>query len=273
MAYPVDNFTDARPPGEPWHRFEHADPVHGYASCFLSDELARLPVRAVTRVRDNKSDPNIETGTYGLFSTCEEKMRSGIVRNSPKYIFFVTKPRRSSRELTGFYELGWWAPGSFHSRSRDYALAARRIRLIEPVRLDRLPRALATVLAGRWRLNKRLDAECTRALAEFVASRPDLTAAYLEELDRVERINLFHSGYRYPTWKREQPFSWTDARTYLTPGAELAKGEAIANASPTGWWRCAHCEQASRNDRLLRACPDCHRQGTLRPIIDQTEIT
>lgn len=273
MAHPVDNRTEARPPGDPWRSFAHADPAHSYASCFLSDELARLPVRAVTRVRDNKSDPNIETGTYGLFSTCEEKMRSGIVRSSPRYIFFVTRPRGGARELTGLYELGWWAPGSFYARSRDFALAARRIRLIHPVRLDRLPGGLATVLAGRWRLNKRLDADDTRALAEFVVSRPDLTAAYLEELDRVERINLFHSGYRYPTWKREQPFGWFDARTYLTSTAELAEGETIANASPTGWWRCSSCGQPSRNDRLLRACPSCQQQGTLRPIADETELT
>jgi hypothetical protein len=273
MADPVDNPPQARPPGEPWRSFEHANPAHGYASYFLSDELARLPVRAVTRLRDNKSDPNIETGTYGLFSTCEEKMRSGIVASKPRYLFFVTRPRGGVRELVGVYELGWWTAGSFYPRSRDYALAARGIRMIEPVRLERLPGALATVLSGRWRLNKRLGPDNTRGLVEFVAGREDITAAYLQELDRVERINRFYSGYRYPTWKREQPFSWSDAATYLTPAAELIEGEAIATASPTGVWRCSSCDELSRNDRLLRACPSCQRIGTLRPVSDETELT
>ena len=53
---------------------------------YLADDLSRLPVRHITRPHDNKSDPNIETGTYGLFSTCENQMRSGIVNRGAQYI-------------------------------------------------------------------------------------------------------------------------------------------------------------------------------------------
>ena len=56
---------------------------------YLPDDLSRLPVRHITRPHDNKSDPNIETGTYGLFSTCEHQMRSGIVNRGAQYIVFM----------------------------------------------------------------------------------------------------------------------------------------------------------------------------------------
>ena len=87
---PPPTNPEARPPGPPWRPLDPAAPATGYASYYLSDELARWPVRAITRIKDNKSDPNLETGTYGLFSTCQREMRSGIVHDPPRYIFFVT---------------------------------------------------------------------------------------------------------------------------------------------------------------------------------------
>jgi hypothetical protein len=255
-----------RPPHLPWHAFNHAEPAIGYVSYYLCDELARWPVRAVTRIKDNKSDPNLETGTYGLFSTCEEKMRSGIVASAPRYLFFVTRPRKAGRQLTGMYELGWWAPGSLHLRTRDFALAARAIRFIDPVPLEQLPGELAGLLSGKWRLNKRLDSEHTAALVRYVASRPDKTSDYLQEVDRVERINQFHSGYRYPTWRREDPWSWADAARYLKAAAVDPDAPKIRNSSPTGWWRCTQCGEATENAALLKACPACHELDTLRPL-------
>ena len=65
------------PPAAPWTALEVNTPATGYLSVYLSEDLSRLPIRAITRPYDNKSDPNIETGTYGLFSTCERAMRAG----------------------------------------------------------------------------------------------------------------------------------------------------------------------------------------------------
>ena len=72
---------DFMPPNPPWMRLQPAHPVVGYLSIYIRDSLARYPVRDITRINDNKSDPHIETLTYGLFSTCEEKMRHGVVRD------------------------------------------------------------------------------------------------------------------------------------------------------------------------------------------------
>jgi hypothetical protein len=52
----------------------------GYLSFYYSEPLARYPIRHITRPADNKSDPNIETATYGLFSICERQMRGKLVR-------------------------------------------------------------------------------------------------------------------------------------------------------------------------------------------------
>ena len=51
----------------------------GFLSFYLRDELSALAVRGVTLPGNNKSDPNLETGTYGLFSICCQSMRAGIV--------------------------------------------------------------------------------------------------------------------------------------------------------------------------------------------------
>lgn len=69
----------------------------GYLSVYLSEPLARYPIRHVTRPADNKNDPNIETGTFGLFSTCEQQMRAKIVREGRSYLFFATKYREKGR--------------------------------------------------------------------------------------------------------------------------------------------------------------------------------
>ena len=81
--------------------------------------------------------------------------------------------------------------------------------------------------------------EHTQALARYVAGRTDRTDQYLDELDRVERINRYHTGYRYPTWRRVQSWTWADAPRYLTPGAADPTAPNIRNSSPTGWWRWA----------------------------------
>jgi hypothetical protein len=253
------------PDSSAWQAFE-PDSDAGYVSYYLSDDLAALPVRAITRVKDNKSDPNIETGTYGLFSTCQQKMRSGIVASSPRYLFFVTRPRNSVRHLVGLYELGAWTPGSLSNRIRDFALAAKRVRFIAPVALDSLPKPLAKELAGAWRLDKKLPAEQAKTLSSYVFGQPDLTSSYLAEVSRMENINRFHSGYSYPTWLRHDSWSWADAPRYLKTVPHDPNAPKIRNSSPTGWWGCLNCDAAVENKALLKACPSCSHLDTLRPL-------
>jgi hypothetical protein len=251
----------------PWRPIEPLTNADAYVSYYYADELARMPIRAVTKIRDNKSDPNIETGTYGLFSTCQEKMRSGIVRSRPRYIFFITKPRKRPRELTGMYELGWWAPGSFSSRTRDFSLAASAVRFVTPEPLSELPGELAGLLDRPWRLDKRIGHKHAEQLASHLRSKRDRTGDYLEEVGRMEQVNLFHSGYRYPTWRRAEPWTWGEADRYLTAGPlVLGSSAKVGNSSPSDWWHCNACDEEFENQALLKACPGCGAIATLQPM-------
>ena len=235
---------------------------------YYADNLARLPVRQITRPRDNKSDPNIETGTYGLFSTCERQMRSGIVDSGAQYIFFICR-WGGRRAVSGYYRLAWRALGTLHlPTTRDFALAADAVHFVDPpIPITDLPEPLALVAGTRFRLTKRIGGDPTTALVSVLSERPNAVADYLSEVDRLERFQLFHSGYRYVSWQQREPFSWDMARQYLEPSPQ---SRTVSNQSATGSWRCKACEQFVINQALLKRCPFCGAMGTLQPVTDLT---
>jgi len=257
---------DVRPPNPPWVELVARTPDRGYLSIYLSDDLSALAVRAVTRPHDNKSDPNLETATYGLFSTCERQMRAGVVHSGRRYLFFVTS-RRGRRVLTGHYRIAWYCDGVLSSSGVDYALAADRLRFIHPpVPLDELPDGLREHATRRFRAFLRVGADQTQQLLRLLEDRPDRMGDYLTEIDRLERFNRYHTGFR--CWQRTEPFSWQAARDYLRPdpSRQWSASETVSNQSPTGRWHCQACGQTIRNDALLKACPACNALGSLRPI-------
>src|SRR3954470_6457216 len=99
-----------RPNDRRWQELKFGAETSGYLSFYYSDDLSPLPVRWVTKPGDNKSDPNFETATYGLFSTCSPNMRSGVARKQIGTIFFFTR-RNGRREVTGFYRVRYHAQG------------------------------------------------------------------------------------------------------------------------------------------------------------------
>ncbi len=251
--------VSVEPPNPPWQKLNPSSEAGGYLSFYYSDDLSRLPVRWVTKPGDNKSDPNLETLTYGLFSTCARSMRSGIVTRRCSHLFFVTT-RKDERVLTGYYHLRWYADGVFGGM-RDFCLVADRARFIEkPMPLTEVDRRCGTHLAGLFRGMRLLSPKECKKMARLIDTRPDATAAYLEEIDRLERFNLKHGGYRYIAWKQTDKFSWNLARHYLqkTPSAVL-------NSSPSGLWVCVTCTESTGNKALLKRCPHCGAVGTLRP--------
>ena len=110
---------ELKPPNAPWIAIPIPQDAGGCLSVYYSDPLSRVPVREVTRPGDNKSDPNIETLTYGLFSTCGRAMRSGMVGRGDRYLFFATK-RGAGRVLTGYYDLCWYAEAN-SAADRDFS--------------------------------------------------------------------------------------------------------------------------------------------------------
>ena len=264
----LERSASVEPPAAPWSPLRLASPATGYLSVYYADDLARVPVRQITRPRDNKSDPNIETGTYGLFSTCERGMRSGIVEAGAQYIFFICR-WGDHRVVSGYYRLAWKAPGTQHSATtKDFALAADAVHFVDPpIPIADLPEPLASVAGTRFRLSKRIDSASTAALVSLLGETPNALPDYLSEVDRLERFQSYYSGYRYVSWQRREPFSWDMAFQYLEPSPLSG---AVSNQSATGSWRCNGCDQFVINEALLKQCPFCGSMGTLRPVTDPT---
>ncbi len=229
-----------------------------YVSVYLSSELARLPVRDVTRLGDNKSDPNLETRTYGLFSTCEPIMRKSILRRGISEIFFVTTVDGLGRSLVGTYELGWVAEVG----KDDVAFAASTCRFVAPIVVDTIPGKAGKALQAPLRNFKIVDEDVAASLRSLVNGVSDRTDNYLSEIARLERMSLSRTGFRYPSWDREEAFDWAGATPYLVPGA--GDGTSL-NVSASGKWACTACGAIIVNEARLKVCNVCREFGTLVP--------
>ncbi|MDQ0612396.1 hypothetical protein QF046_000037 [Microbacterium sp. W4I4] len=253
--------TAARRPGEPWRELN--DVGRGYLSVYFSESLARWPIREITRPADNKSDPNIETGTYGLFSTCEPGMRNRIVHDGAATVFFLTtRKKHQGRVISGYYHLGWYTEGTQGAVNRDYALAADTVRFIDPILATDLPEPLATLCSAPFRTMKPIDALAVASLRSLCDERPDRTKEYLGEVTRIESFARARSGYAYPSWAREGGFTWDDADDYYQTDAELSK---VPNSSKSRKWRCRVCGYLIKSGALLKRCPLCKQMATLAP--------
>jgi hypothetical protein len=207
---------------------------------------------------NQKADPNLETTTYGLFSTCERLMRASIVNRGIEYIFFLTSRKGKGRWLTGFYRLGWYCK---HSKG-DFALAGSEQRFVFPsLGREDLPAELGEVVFSRFRASKRLNTDQTKLLLDLVSEREDVTGNYLQEIDRLERFNLRHTGFRH--WGSVDPFDWNEAEDLLKVQTPLL---AASSSSSTNNWKCQECKAVIFNRALLRRCPNCRKIGTLREI-------
>jgi hypothetical protein len=248
-----------QPPHAPWCPLHAGTGPHGYVSVYLSDELARYPVRAVTKPRDNKSDPNLETGTYGVFSTCQIMMRKSIATKGVPYVFFVTTHRPKTRVLAGYYRVGWHAPGP----DGDHVLAASTWRFVEPIPALSLPTDLRVAVEVR-RGYRGLDQRQAERLRAIVDAKPDWTDRYVEDIRRLETLSARHTGYCYPTWKRAQGWSWSDVPTYMAKSARSPV--RVGNKAPGDQWVCAACKAVSVSGARLKRCPECQALFTLRPL-------
>ena len=253
------------PPQPPWRPLDPINPPVGYVTVYLSNPQTRVPVRDVTRVGDNKSDPNIETGTYGLFSTCQRRTRAGIVDRRAGYLFFMTTwARTRERVITGYYQVGWWAEGTLYPAQRDFALAAAAMRWVDPLPVKELTGSLRRPELWSIRGSRRLTPGQTAELLEALHNTSDRTDMYRAELDRMEKWNAFRTGFRYTNFRRQNPFTREDASRVLAGTG--AKEAAPRNSSPGGRWRCVECGEAVTSGALLKVCPICRALASLRPL-------
>lgn len=257
--------TSVQPPNPPWNELKTPLPHDGYLSFYYSDDMSSLPVRWVTKPGDNKSDPNIETCTYGVFSTCSPQMRRGVVNQGRPLIFFFTR-RGESRVLTGYYKIRWYACGPLGTA--DLCLAAEKCHFVKnPLSLVDVDGRLGTNLSAPFRGFRIVSPEHSRRLIGVLHRQRDASADYVAEIDRLERFNLKHGGFRYISWKQPGKFDWDYAGNYLAtrPVTPTLRPTSSPNASPTGFWRCTACSQRVKNKALLKRCPNCGGLGTLQP--------
>lgn len=258
----------ARPPAPPWEQLDAAEPPTGYLCFYYSDDLSPLPVRHVTRAGDCKSDPNLETGTFGVFSTCDLTVRTAVVNKRARYLFFVTRRPGVGRAIAGFYRVGWWC-GPSRGPDRDVRLAAEGMHFVRtPIPIDELPQPASDAALRLGRNCSPVDADVTAQLVGILERSPDATHAYLNEIDRLERFNAFRTSARYPGWGQNQPFTWDLVGEFLAP-AEIGpprREQTTRTQSHTRLWRCPACGEVRKNRSRLRRCPACKTVVTLEPV-------
>lgn len=255
------------PPNSPWQELKINKAAGGSLSFYYRDELSKYPVRAVTKVGDNKADPNLETLTYGLFSTCQKDLRSAIVKQGRRFIFFTAR-HHNARVLVGYYALRWFAPVA-NTSDHDFAVAADEAHFVSsPLPLSEVDRLCGTSLNRKFRLNLLLSPETCETLKEFLLKSDNAMDAYLAEIHRLERFNKAQGGHLYIGRKLDTEYSWAAAPVYLAthPQDDKASSVSIRNSSPSDWWSCTACDYELRNKALLRICPNCKAINTLVPL-------
>ena len=253
-----------QPPHEPWRKLKPKESAGGFLSYYISDDLSPIAVRGVTLPANNKSDPNLETGTYGLFSICGHGMRASIVSRGCPIIVFLTR-RSGRRVLTGYYRIGWYAPGPVSSTPPDYSLAATVIRFVDPpIELNELPRRERVIASKAFRVFKWIDQQTVDRLVGILNRRPDATAAYLAEIARLERFNEFRTGFKYVNWRKTSPWTWADADQYLSSNAVVSKKTERAQKSE--FWQCGACGASMFSKARLKRCPECGAFDSLSNI-------
>ncbi len=289
MRYESDGAPDYAPPNGSWEEHQASEDAQSYLTLYYcEDEISKYPVREVTKVNDNKSDPNLETMSYGLCSTCTRDIRSGLVKNNRPYLFFCTNIK-GERHLAGYYHIGWYSLGpplltNYRNGSiqDDYRLVADQMKWIYP------PISFETVadetgfdgiLTGFRK--KLISSETTDALLDLFDDREDCSQQYLNEIRRLELINKRYHEYRYPTWEREAGFDWESVQSYV---GTMQAGEdnetkqiletkmetmnidpsLIASESVSNWF-CLICDHEFENEAPLKLCPNCDNGGGIIP--------
>ncbi|MFD1514555.1 hypothetical protein [Halomarina rubra] len=290
MEYPpTDELLPHMPPNDPWENHEVAEGAQSYLTLYYSeDEISKYPVREVTRVNDNKSDPNLETMSYGLCSTCTRDIRSGLVKNGRPYLFFCTN-FRGKRHLTGYYHIGWHSLGpplltnfSNGSIRDDYRLVADEVKFVyPPISFDEIAEEYGfTDIQSGFR-KKLISSDEAELLLSILDQRDDRTGEYISEIERLEQINNRYHEYRYPTWERESGFNWETVQDYVgtenaddddavkrileNRGAEVIPKLGSISYEQVSDWHCLVCEYEFENNAPLKLCPNCNNGGGIIP--------
>lgn len=215
-----------------WSQIERSKEISAHIAYYYSDQKAKLPVRGIRKNRDNKADPNIETKTYGLFTTCMPPARKNMVNHGNWYIFFFTK-RGKQRMFTGYYELEKYLDTGIVPRNKggeyhfaDYALLAKKTHFVrEGIPLvGELWSGISDDaftnegIAGYGpRDSKEITSALAKKLKKKLAEQEDITEEYVAEIHELENKNfeLSDKKYKYPSWERKNGFTNKDIGSFI----------------------------------------------------------
>lgn len=280
---------DYTPPNDPWEAHKASEDAQSYLTLYYcEDDVSKYPVREVTKVNDNKSDPNLETMSYGLCSTCTRDIRSGLVKNNRPYLFFCTS-YHGERHLAGYYHIGWHSLGlplltNYRDGNiqDDYRLVADEMHWVyPPISFETIVEATGFGGIQSGFRKKLISPSRTTDLLNLLHERKDYSEEYIEEIHRLEHINKRYHDYRYPTWERESSFDWKSVENYVklasTEQAEENKEiverkvnefdvdlNLITSQSVSEWF-CLLCEHEFENEAPLKLCPKCDKGGGVIP--------
>ncbi len=280
MSLTPTNFASrppGRPPNYPWQDLMRDPSAASYLCFYYCSTFSGYPVRDVNRivpagngafVADCKVDPNWETGTFGLFSTCQASIRRGAVnRHSPYFFFFGDRATTNGeRGVTGYYHLRWYAHGGTYEG--DFCLAADKTHFVKrAISFTEINAQIGTHLSNRVpRLAITLSPEQTSGLVALLEAQPDSTAAYVAEVRRLEQINARNAGgLKYVNFSRTESYAWNSITSIS--GLGIASGKkSQRNSGPRNTWHCSSCKGVTRSRSLLKLCPRCQAHGTLRAL-------
>jgi hypothetical protein len=191
----------------PWQDYRAANT--GMIVTYTLDPVSEIPIREVPEEypSDLLPEPNYETGTYGLYACPKNKYRNAFFKSKMRYMFFAAKYEGRNEELldkyivTGYYRIVKTADvAKIHARylteppcmGNDMCTALRA----DEVRFVLLADAFVltkealekwghkSVITRQTRIL--LSDEQAKELLEYLRSKPNALATYIEETKRLQ---------------------------------------------------------------------------------------
>jgi uncharacterized protein (DUF1778 family) len=191
----------------PWQDYRAANT--GMIVTYTLDPVSEIPIREVPEEYPSNvlPEPNYETGTYGLYACPKNKYRNAFYKSKMRYLFFAAKYEGRKEELldkyimTGYYRIVKTADVvKIHARylaeppcmGYDMCIALRA----DEVHFVSLADAfvLTNEALEKWghksvitrQTRILLSDEQARELLEYLRSKPNALATYIEETKRLQ---------------------------------------------------------------------------------------
>lgn len=169
----------------------------GRIAYYYSTKNSRLPIRDVDNSlrMDHVLEPNLESSTYNMFASCNQRIVAKAVEEGSSHLFFVTRyngliDRLQGHPLfTGFYLIDEIAEveGRKAIRSRQpYFVDADRPLFVSEVWVGLFGKKQRPNL--RWDVKgAALNSRETRGLVKMLHSRGNATRRYVSEINRLKK--------------------------------------------------------------------------------------